>query len=215
MFDNSYLQQQMQIQMQIRMQTSRAPGRLRSKFTVEEDARLRAIVQGHPDNSWQDIANFFPGKTIRQVRERYRNYLAPHLNHFAWTAAEDELLREKFSVHGPQWCLLKQYFVNRSDVNIKNRWSVLVSQAQRCQFESPDHFIANQPETSVAVLDGPVVSDSGGFGSDPVVIESTSAMEVSGNSTGSRRTSVDFDFLDSFSFDPFDSVCDEFGFGQY
>jgi hypothetical protein len=113
---------------------SRIPGRLRSNFTVEEDDRLKVTVQQFPRASWNEVASLFPGKTPRQVRERYKNYLSPTLNQAPWTEAEDSLLRDKFGMHGPRWSILKQFFANRSDVNIKNRWSVLVSQRQRAQF---------------------------------------------------------------------------------
>jgi hypothetical protein len=210
MFYNSNMQQQMQ------MQASRSPGRLRSKFTVEEDARLRGLVQGQPNSSWQDIAEFFPGKTIRQVRERYKNYLSPHLNHFPWSGAEDELLREKFAIHGPKWRILKQFFVNRSDVNIKNRWSVLVSQAQRHQFGVTNHPIVDRAVQSVEsgnhetiFLECREATRTVGFEND---VSENGANE---NGNGSRRASIEFEFIDAFAFDPFDSFCTDFGFGQY
>jgi hypothetical protein len=107
-----------------------APGRLRSKFTVAEDERLKAMVHQFPTSSWAAIAAMFPGKTIRQVRERYRNYLCPDLNHMPWTMAEDRLLREKFAIFGPRWSALRQFFDNRSDVSIKNRWACIAPKYQ-------------------------------------------------------------------------------------
>jgi hypothetical protein len=101
------------------------PGRLRSKFTIEEDDRLKRIIAQHPTRSWREVASFFPGKSARQVRERFKNYLNPDLNHTTWTAEEDALLLEKYAVIGPQWRVLKSFFANRSDVNVKNRGSVL------------------------------------------------------------------------------------------
>jgi hypothetical protein len=112
------------------------PGRLRSKFTIEEDDRLRRIIAQHPTRSWTEVASFFPGKSARQVRERFKNYLNPDLNHSTWTAEEDELLLSKYVVIGPQWRVLKSFFANRSDVNVKNRWSVLSS---RSHHSIPDH----------------------------------------------------------------------------
>jgi hypothetical protein len=172
---------------QLAMISNQIPGRLRSKFTVEEDSKLRAIVQQYPTSSWNEIATMFPGKTVRQVRDRYKNYLSPELNHLPWTEFEDNLLREQFSIHGPRWSVLKQFFVNRTDVSIKNRWSVLVSKCQRAQFNledarSPIDVPRAQPVQAV----------------EPVI----SAPEIQSvpSATQSRRTSLEFDVFDSFGY---------------
>jgi hypothetical protein len=200
MFSQAQMQQmKKQMLQEAQRQMSRAPGRLRSKFTEEEDSRLKTIVQQNPHCTWHDVATFFPGKTVRQVRDRYNNYLAPQLNHSAWTAAEDSLLREKFALYGPQWRVLKQFFAGRSDVNIKNRWSVLISQSQRFQFE------ASQPVSPLETA--PVMVPQA---AEPV-------MESEPVHVDSRRTSLDFDVLQSFEFEPFDSFGEfgEFGFGTF
>jgi hypothetical protein len=110
-------------------------GQPRSKFTPEEDAMLKHIVETDPSLNWNTVAQMMPGRTARQVRERYKNYLSPHLNKGGWSEAEDELLREKFAEFGPRWSVLKKFFVNRSDVNVKNRWSTLLSQDCRSEWK--------------------------------------------------------------------------------
>jgi hypothetical protein len=150
------------------------PGRLRSKFTVAEDALLQSLVAERPHASWAEIAAMFPDKSVRQVRDRYRNYLNPQLNHFPWSPAEDALLQEKFAIHGPQWSILRQFFINRSDVNIKNRWSTILSKSHRDHFELPK--VTNPepepPEPPHApevpdVLDGPGEVRRASFDFDP------------------------------------------------
>jgi hypothetical protein len=64
------------------------------------------------------------------VRERFKNYLRPDLNHTSWTAEEDSLLLDKYAVFGPQWRVIKSFFANRSDVNVKNRWAVISARSQ-------------------------------------------------------------------------------------
>jgi hypothetical protein len=76
-----------------------------------------------------------PGRTPRQVRERYAHYLSPDLNLAAWTPEEDALLREKFDVYGPQWSILKSFFGNRSAANVKNHWTTLISRESRRAWE--------------------------------------------------------------------------------
>jgi hypothetical protein len=92
---------------------------------------LRQLVAQFPDNSWSEIAARFPGRTTRQVRERYEHYLKPTLNLGKWTSSEDLLLEKKFEEHGPEWSELKQFFPGRSGVNVKNRWTTLMSRKRK------------------------------------------------------------------------------------
>jgi hypothetical protein len=62
------------------------------------------------------------GRSIRQIRERYYNYLAPNLNNVKWTYEEDILLEEKVKEIGHQWKKISEFFVGRSAVNLKNRF---------------------------------------------------------------------------------------------
>lgn len=163
-------------------------GRIRSKFTVQEDEQLKSVVNAFPSPPWSQIALMFPGKTARQVRDRYQNYLSPELNHLPWTEAEDNLLREKFVAHGPRWTVLRQFFGNRSDVSIKNRWAALVSKSQRAQFRAPVEI----PQVG-AVQPMEVVTPS-------VEADLVAMMPQS------RRASFEIDPLDSFGFAP----CDDF-----
>ena len=91
-------------------------------FTPEEDNRLRALVEAFNESNWASIAYFMPGRSQRQCRERYIGYLSPHLNTSAWSPEEDCLLIQKLQEYGPKWTTLVQFFKNRSDSNIKNRW---------------------------------------------------------------------------------------------
>jgi hypothetical protein len=178
------------------------PGRLRSKFTLEEDEQLRAILSQVPDGSWRDIARLFPGKSVRQLRERYRNYLDPQLNHGSWTPAEDALLFDKFVTHGPQWSILKQFFVNRSDVNIKNRWSVLSSKMQYAAF-SPIGFPAPPRQQMVYTInytEAPAPTPA----PDPAGENAKVVEELFRPDSETRRSS--FDSLDPFSGSPFDEA---------
>ena len=62
-------------------------------FTKEEDAILKRIVEQYqrPDGNWAKICdqfNLLPGTTkrnIRQVRERYKNYLDQNNNYEIFT----------------------------------------------------------------------------------------------------------------------------------
>ena len=99
----------------------------RRKFTEEEDRRLRELVQKKGAKKWNVIASYMPGRTGRQCRDRYHNYLVPGFFHGEWTASEDELLRQKYNELGPQWARITDFFQRRSANSIKNRWNYFVS----------------------------------------------------------------------------------------
>lgn len=104
---------------------NRAVGKSRQKFTSEEDGLLVGLVKRLGEENWKVIAERIPGRTARQCRERYRYYLEPTLNRGNWTEVEDRLLTVKYTEHGPKWSKIAMLFVNRTPVDVKNRWHVI------------------------------------------------------------------------------------------
>lgn len=96
-----------------------------SKFSEEEDSRLRELVSEHGENSWIQIASLMPGRNSRQCRERWLNYLTPKLNTNTWTAEEDSLLLEKQKELGTSWVRISKFFEGRTDQMCKNRFFLL------------------------------------------------------------------------------------------
>jgi hypothetical protein len=94
----------------------------RRLFTAEEDALLCLAVQDQRLTTWIEIATRIPGRTARQCRDRWANYLCPQNKNAAWTAAEDDLLVSRFLEIGPHWSAIAKFFDGRSENNVKNRW---------------------------------------------------------------------------------------------
>ena len=103
---------------------------VRVKFTHEEDQKLIELVKQFGDKSWKKIASIMKTRTTRQCRERYINYLNPSLLNGPWTEDEDKLLVEKVKEMGPKWAQIVKCFKARSDVNIKNRYAMLVTKGK-------------------------------------------------------------------------------------
>ncbi|KAK8837827.1 hypothetical protein M9Y10_036365 [Tritrichomonas musculus] len=96
---------------------------VRSRFSAEEDAKLVELQQQQLD--WNEISRQIGNRSPRQCRERFQNYLDPDLNKSTWTPDEDNLLLKKESEMGKKWKKMMPYFQNRSNVNIKNRFTTL------------------------------------------------------------------------------------------
>jgi hypothetical protein len=100
-------------------------GRPRQKFTVTEDAFLRDLVNELGTNSWAEVALRLGTRSARQCRERFKNYLSPNLRNGQWTEEEDECLAAKVAEYGAKWSIIVGFFPSRSEVNLKNRWTLL------------------------------------------------------------------------------------------
>ena len=100
---------------------------IKRKFTKEEDSKICQLVKQYGAKKWDEIARHIPGRTGRQCRDRYQNYLHPGFFNGEWTNEEDELLYEKFNLMPNKWSKIVQFFPRRSANSLKNRWHYFVS----------------------------------------------------------------------------------------
>ena len=98
----------------------------RKRFTQEEDNLLRQLVDKYGTEKWDIISREMKGRTGRQCRDRYRNYLIPGFFNGQWSEEEDRLLIQKYKEIGPQWTKMIPFFRGRSANSIKNRWNYFV-----------------------------------------------------------------------------------------
>ena len=121
----------------------------RTKFSQLEDKKLIQIVKEMPKVNWKAVAMQMEGRTPRQCRERYNNYLAPNLRTSPWTVEEDAILIQKYQEYGPKWSFLSQFFDKRGPVSLKNRHAKLVYQSSKLQsaIHVPrEHVLPNSQE---------------------------------------------------------------------
>ena len=100
--------------------------KIRKLFSPQEDAILTKVMYQQPFETWIAVAEHLPGRTARQCRDRWVNYLSPSNKNGPWTTEEDQLLTEKYLEHGPQWTTIAKFFDGRSENNVKNRWYTYV-----------------------------------------------------------------------------------------
>jgi hypothetical protein len=94
----------------------------RHPFESNEDALIASTMFVSPPHSWDQIAKSLPGRTARQCRERWLNYLSPTVRSSPWTETEDRLLIDKVNEHDFSWSFIARFFNGRSASDIKNRW---------------------------------------------------------------------------------------------
>ena len=108
----------------------------RRKFSPEEDIKLSRAIALQGPRKWDQIALSLPGRTGRQCRDRFHNYLNPSLTNGPWTREEDRLLEQKVYELGQHWNKIAMFFRGRSSNNIKNRWYTYISKQNQSQYKT-------------------------------------------------------------------------------
>lgn len=96
------------------------------RWSVDEDKCLKVAVMLFGAKNWNKIAQFAPGRTQVQCRERWLNCLDPSLNLKAWTEEEDCKLLAAISEHGYCWSKVATCVPPRTDNQCRRRWKVLL-----------------------------------------------------------------------------------------
>jgi len=100
------------------------PDLLKGKWTEQEDQRLRSVVVEGYDH-WGKVAEKMPGRTAKQCRERWSNYLDPGLLKTPFTQAEDEKLMLLQRMNGNKWALISREMPGRTENSVKLRFNSL------------------------------------------------------------------------------------------
>ncbi|CAK71980.1 unnamed protein product (macronuclear) [Paramecium tetraurelia] len=95
--------------------------RTKKKWTVDED---KILLESYAEfgRQWIKISQKLPGRTSKQVRDRYVNQINPTINHDHWTDEEDEIILEEFKQGGARWAIISKKLNNRSENQVKNRF---------------------------------------------------------------------------------------------
>lgn len=94
----------------------------RKRFTKEEDAYLKKLAESGDLKNWEDVAKRMPGRTARQCRDRYNNYLFKELTTAPFSPEEDEIILKMHQEIGAKWATIARSLNGRSGNNVKNRW---------------------------------------------------------------------------------------------
>ncbi|GLT60360.1 hypothetical protein SLA2020_331290 [Shorea laevis] len=95
------------------------------RWSADEDKHLKVAVMPFGPKNWKKIAEFVPGRTQVQCRERWANSLDPSLSQSKWSEEEDLRLEAAIEEHGYCWSKVAACMPSRTDNQCWRRWKVL------------------------------------------------------------------------------------------
>lgn len=98
-------------------------GKVKVKWTQEEDDKLKTLVQKLGPNDWKTIASYISNHTEHQCQHRWFKVLDPELVKGPWTKEEDEKVIELVNLYGnKQWALVAKHLKGRLGKQCRERW---------------------------------------------------------------------------------------------
>ncbi|CAD8086213.1 unnamed protein product [Paramecium sonneborni] len=95
--------------------------RTKRKWSCAED---EILIDAYKEfgKQWIKISKKLPGRTSKQVRDRYVNQIDPSITHEEWSTEEDRIILEEYKKGGAKWAVISKMLKNRSENQVKNRF---------------------------------------------------------------------------------------------
>ncbi|XP_070808487.1 transcriptional activator Myb isoform X3 [Pituophis catenifer annectens] len=95
----------------------------KTRWTREEDEKLKKLVEQNGTEDWKVIANFLPNRTDVQCQHRWQKVLNPELIKGPWTKEEDQQVIELVQKYGPKrWSVIAKHLKGRIGKQCRERW---------------------------------------------------------------------------------------------
>ncbi|XP_056588632.1 transcriptional activator Myb isoform X1 [Triplophysa dalaica] len=95
----------------------------KTRWTREEDEKLKRLVELHGSEDWKVIASFLPSRTDVQCQHRWQKVLNPELIKGPWTKEEDQRVIELVQKYGPKrWSVIAKHLKGRIGKQCRERW---------------------------------------------------------------------------------------------
>ena len=110
-----------------------------SKWTKEEDNKLKYLKENFSEFKWKDISSFFINKKAKNCLTRWHKVAKPELIKGKFSKDEDDILLKGVQEHGNDWQKIKEKLINRSSKQIRERWINYLNPINKVQKWNPDN----------------------------------------------------------------------------
>uniref|UniRef100_A0A667XCL1 Transcriptional activator Myb n=1 Tax=Myripristis murdjan TaxID=586833 RepID=A0A667XCL1_9TELE len=95
----------------------------KTRWTREEDEKLKKLVELHGSEDWKVIANLLTNRTDVQCQHRWQKVLNPELIKGPWTKEEDQRVIELVQKYGAKrWSVIAKHLKGRIGKQCRERW---------------------------------------------------------------------------------------------
>ena len=119
----------------------------RIPFSIHENNFIIELVKQFGED-WNEISKKLPGRTPKQIKDRYINYLRDGLKKEPWTKQEEQIILSMYQAIGPRWSRMMCNLPGRSGNDIKNRWYKHITKKTRKKNLNNSSFTQNIKESS-------------------------------------------------------------------
>jgi len=128
------------------------------RWTNREKEDLEKLVNLH-GKEWNKIAESFPTRSARQIREHYQNHQNPLINKRRITKPESDYIKSMYYLFGSQWvkiaeCLEQKFHEKYTGVMIRNHWNNSMRRQSRLQRSSTTPFYVQNVPTPADDAEG-------------------------------------------------------------
>eukprot|EP01017_Pseudomicrothorax_dubius_P010235 TRINITY_DN13627_c0_g3_i2.p1 TRINITY_DN13627_c0_g3~~TRINITY_DN13627_c0_g3_i2.p1 ORF type:complete len:104 (+),score=12.71 TRINITY_DN13627_c0_g3_i2:66-377(+) len=86
---------------------------------------IRDSLYSKLGSNWALIAHHLNGRSGKQVRDRYLNYLKAGISNY-FSSEDDTIIKELYTKFGSKWKEMTKYIKGRSENMIKNRFYTII-----------------------------------------------------------------------------------------
>jgi len=168
---------------------------VKKPWLLTEDNQLRELIEQHGTGNWTNIAEFLPGRSGKQCRERWHNHLNPGIKKGEWTPEEDKIIVTMQRVLGNQWAKITKMLPGRTDNAVKNRFHA----TERARNRNIEKGILNSDGSYSSYFGGSGMTPNGSvsmdsadmtdLGLDEVTVQQIKAASANGSMSGSQSQS--------------------------